>query len=109
MGEKGGSMQKGGICSPPFLDFLFSSSATASIKCFTSSSRSDFSELEQDLCLLFSRRTGVEMLALCNMAMQIENACRDENRAWKSTEYCPSPSAVIDREGSFSLLPCLKK
>lgn len=37
----------------------------------------------------------------------MENACRDENFAWKSTKYC-RPSVVIDSAGAFSLLPCLK-
>lgn len=109
MGENGGSRtMDGGVFSFRLFVFffLFSFVVTDSISCLTSSFRSIFSELEYSLCLNFSIPMAEETSEQWSKQMQTENACNADNRAWKSTEKCPFPTAFIEMAGRASLLPC---
>ena len=107
MGEKGGSMTvDGGVFSFLLFGFFFSLGVTELINCLTSSFRRIFSELEYSLFLNFSIPMSEEASEQWSKEMQIEKACNADNRAWKSTEKWPFPSAFIERAGRTSLLPC---
>lgn len=111
MGEKGGSSRTdgGGAFSLLRFFFFFSSAVTASIRCLTSSSRSNLSELEYSFCFPFLRLMAIEASEQCSREMHTENACNADSRPWKSTTNCPLPFSFIERTGSSSLLPCFSK